>query len=249
MKRLFVVIGAVALIGMILAGCGSPATKVRIGIAQTFRPFATVDNGTRKLVGFDIDLMTAIAARANLEVEFVTVRIGALVAGVAQCQYDGGIAALTITDDLRQQMNFSDPYFAAGPVIVIKEGNVAITSRATLSGKTVGTQIDTPSADAIVLVAGAQLKTYPSFDLAFQDLTHGLIDAVVADNPLAQRYAGETVNHLKIVGEAFSSEGYGIAVCQQQADVLKKINAGLAAVKADGALDTLAQKWGIGNKP
>lgn len=69
------------------------------------------------------------------------VHVGALVAGVTQCQYDGGIAALTITDDLRQQMNFSDPYFAAEPVIAVKESNAAITGRAALSGQTVGAPI------------------------------------------------------------------------------------------------------------
>ena len=79
--------------------------------------------------------------------------------------------------------------------------------------------------------------------MAFQDLKNGLIDAVVADNALALIYVGDSANNFKIVGEALTGESYGIAVCPQKLDLLKRINDGLASLKFDGTLDKLAQKW------
>lgn len=274
MKRLSIVVTVLIVAGLLLAGCGSPATptptvapqpantavaapistvappptqpallKIRIGTDATFPPFELVDETTKELTGFDVDLMKAVAAKAGLEVEFTNVGFDPLLAGIAQCQYDGGIAAITITDERKQQMSFSDPYFDAGQVVIVKQNNTDIQGKANLSGKTVGSQIGTTGAIEVGKIEGAKLKTYDSFDLAFQDLINGQIDAVIADNPLALGYVGKNAAKLKIVGEMFTSESYGIAVCNKKADLVQKLNQGIAAVKADGTLDKLIQKW------
>jgi polar amino acid transport system substrate-binding protein len=73
------------------------------------------------------------------------------------------------------------------------------------------------------------------------------MDAVIADNPLAVGYVGKNSSKLKIVGSAFTDENYGIAVCNKNTDLLTKINAGLAAVKAEGLIEQLTIKWLVGN--
>ena len=244
-KHLSLVVIALVLAGLLLSGCGGAAApaKIKIGTDATFPPFELVDEKTKDLTGFDVELMKAIAQKAGLDVEFVNVGFDPLLAGVAQCQYDGAIAAITITDERKQQMNFSNPYFEAGQVVVVKTGNDAIKSKDDLGGKTAGSQIGTTGAIEIGNIPGAKLKTYDSFDLAFQDLINGQIDAVVADNPLALGYIGKNADKIKVTGPVFTSENYGIAVCNKKADLVTKFNQGIDAVKADGTLQKLIDKW------
>jgi polar amino acid transport system substrate-binding protein len=245
MKRYSMMTLAILLAGFLLAACGekSAPTKVRMGTAASYPPFESVDYDQRQLTGFDIELMKAIAAKANLDVEFVNVSYDQVLAGMVQCQYDGAISAIPITDDLKQQMIFSEPYFAAGQVVVVKKGNSLVTGRDTLTGMTVGLQKGTSSAAETEKIAGVKLKSYDTFNLAFQDLIIGELDAVVADKMMALSYVNKAANNLKIVGDEFAIENYGIAVCKTNADLLKKIDDGLVIVKNNGTLAKLNQKW------
>jgi polar amino acid transport system substrate-binding protein len=92
-------------------------------------------------------------------------------------------------------------------------------------------------------IGGSTLKTYDDIGLAYQDLMNGQIDAVIADNPLALGYAGEYPDKLKTVGEVFTDENYGIAVCKTEEELLAKINEGLQAVKNEGLIEELVEKW------
>ena len=230
---------------LLAAGCSpkSPALKVKISTAASYMPFEFVDISQKQLSGFDIELMKAIGVAANLEVEFVNTGYSQVLQGVAQCQVDGAIAAIPISDDLKQQMQFSDSYYAFGQVVVVKQGNTTITGMDTLSGKTVGVQRGTPGLDEAGKVTGIQLQTYDLYQTAFNTLINGDIDAIVTDKILALSYVNKAANNLKIAGREFAIQNYGIAVCNQQADLLKKINAGLSSVKNNGTLGKLIQKW------
>lgn len=233
------------LCGVILSSCNGLAAPVKVtfGTDATFPPYESVDMNTKELVGFDIELMKAIAARASLQVEFVNVSYTPLMGGIARCQFDGGISAIPVSDGANQPITLSEPYFSAGQVVVVKKGNLAITGRDQLAGMVVGSQKGTPGAAEIGKIAGAQFKSYDSFNLAFDDLIRGLIDAVVADNPLALSYVSVRPYNLKIVGDEFAAESYAIALCNQRAELVKRINDGIAGVKADGTLNSLVQKW------
>src|SRR4030042_903024 len=119
MKRLFwcVLIGLMLL--AMVPGCSQGEAKIRIATDATWPPFEYVDEETMEIVGFDIDLMTAIAEKEDLDIEFVNVAWDPLLAGVAQCQYDAAISSITITFERAEAMLFSDPYFAAGQVVVV----------------------------------------------------------------------------------------------------------------------------------
>ncbi|TET87512.1 MAG: transporter substrate-binding domain-containing protein, partial [Desulfobacteraceae bacterium] len=174
MKRLFwfALIGVV-LLSLVLAGCAPKPTKVRIATDATWPPFESVNEQTKEIEGFDIDLMNAIAERADLEIEFVNVGWDALLAGIAQCQYDAAISAMTITEERKKQFLFSDPYFEAGQIVTVLIGNTDITSKDDLSGKVAGAQIGTTGSFEIEKIAGATLKTYDDIGLAYQDLMNG----------------------------------------------------------------------------
>jgi len=244
MKRLFcfVLIGVV-LCSLVLAGCASKPTKVRIATDATWPPFESVNEQTKEIEGFDIDLMTAIAERAGLEIEFVNVAWDPLLAGMAQCQYDAAISAMTITEERKEKFLFSDPYFFAGQMVTVRIDNTKIAGKHDLSGKVVGAQIGTTGSFEVEKIGGATLKTYDDIGLAMQDLINGQIDAVVADNPLVLGYVGEHPDKLKTVGEVFTDENYGIAVCKDNTELVAKINAGLKAVKDEGLIEQFVEKW------
>ena len=243
MKRIFLL----AMIGLVLigllAGCAEKTEKVLVATDATWPPFESVNEQTKEIEGFDIDLLNAIAEEAGLEIEYVNVGFDPLLAGIAQCQYDAAISAMTITEERKQKMLFSNPYFEAGQIVTVRIDNSDISGKDSLGGKTVGAQIGTTGAIIIGDMDDVTLKTYDDVGLAFQDLMNGQIDAIVADNPLALEYVNKNSNKLKTAGEVFTEEYYGIAICKDNTELQAKINAGLKAVKAEGLIEELIQKW------
>ncbi len=244
MKRLFwyVLIGVV-LFSLVLSGCGPKAEKIRVATDATWPPFESVNEQTKEIEGFDIDLIKAIAEKEGLEIEIVNVAWDPLLAGVAQCQYDMAISSISITEDRAKEMLFSDPYFQVGQLVTVYIDNTDIKSKDNLAGKVAGAQIGTTGSFAIEDIDGATLRTYDDIGLAFQDLINGQIDAVVADNPLAYGYIGNNPDKLKSVGDLFTSEEIGIAVCKNNPELLEKINSGLESVMAEGLIEQLIDKW------
>jgi polar amino acid transport system substrate-binding protein len=233
----------ILVVGM-LSGCQSQSETITIATDATWPPFEYVDEESKEIVGFDIDLMEAIAEEANLNVEFVNVSWDALLAGVAQGEYDMAISVITITDERRERMLFSDPYYDAGQVVVVRTEDAAgFASENDLAGRVAGAQIGTTGAMAIEEIEGATLKTYDTIDLAFLDLLNDQIDAVVSDNPLAVGYVNQYAGELEIVTDPFTDEQYGIAAPPGSEELIAQVNEGLAAVLADGIIEDLEAEW------
>jgi polar amino acid transport system substrate-binding protein len=245
MKKLFwFTFMALLAAGLVLAlvACGGKSTKVVVATDATWPPFESVNENTKKIEGFDIDLFNAIAEKEGLKLEYKNVAFDPLLAGMAQGTYDAAISSITITEERQKEFMFSDPYFAAGQVVTVGIAST-ISGKDALGGKKVGAQIGTTGAMEVEKIAGATLKTYDDIGLAYQDLMNGQIDAVVCDNPLALDYVGKNSAKLKTVGAVFTEENYGIAVAKGKTDLLNKINSGLAKVKAEGTIQKLVDKW------
>ncbi len=217
--------------------------KITVATDATWPPFEMVDETTKEFVGFDIDLMKAIAAEAGFEVEFVNVAWDSLLAGMATGQYDAAISAMTITEERKQQFDFSEPYYNAGQLIAVRADDTRINGPADLAGKVAGAQLGTTGAMEIEKIQGATLKNYDTVDLAFLDLINGQIDAVVADNPLVTGYVAKYAGKIKAVGKPFTDEFYGIAVRKGAPEILEAINKGLKAVMDKGIIAELEKKW------
>ncbi len=229
------------LVGFTSCGPAAPL-KIRVATDATWAPFEYVNSETNQLEGFDIDLLNAIAAKENLDIEYVNVAFDALLAGMAQGMYDCAISSITITADRAKDMLFSDPYFKAGQIITVRKDNTTFTSKDNLTGE-VGAQLGTTGAMEVEKLSGVTLKTYDDIGLAFQDLMNGQINAVVCDNPVALGYVGKNLDKLKIIGDVFTDENYGIAVAKGKTDLLAKLNAGIKAVIAEGLIAQLSDKW------
>jgi ABC-type amino acid transport substrate-binding protein len=242
-KTLAITSIVLACAGIFLASCsGGGQTTYRVATDATWPPFESVNDKTKQIEGFDIDLFKAIAAKEGLKLEFLNVGFDPLLAGMAQGTYDAAISSITITEERKKDMLFSDPYYAAGQIVAVRKDNNTITGKDNLTGS-VGAQIGTTGAMEVQKIKAATVKTYDDIGLAFQDLMNGQINAVVSDNWLALGYVAKNPNALKTAGAMFTSENYGIAVAKGKTDLLNKINSGLAKIKSEGQIEALSKKW------
>lgn len=242
-SKTFAFVAVLIVMSVALAACGSADQPLQIGTDATWPPFEFVDEETKDLVGFDIDLMNAVAERAGIEFEFVNAGFDPVLAGVAECQYDAAISAITITADRQENMSFTQPYFAAGQLVTVAIDNDTIQGPEDLAGYTVGAQIGTTGAIEVEAIEGAELKTYDDIGLAFQDLMNGQIDAIVADNSLALGYIAQNSDAIKAVGDTFTAEEFGIAVCPDSAELLATLDAALGELIEEGYVDELVAEW------
>jgi polar amino acid transport system substrate-binding protein len=256
-KPLTLAIAALLLISFFTTACGIPGDttqtpgantsillpKTTIAVDATLPRFELPGANQNDPAGFDIDLMKNIAAGAGLNIQFVQLSYERIIDMVGQCQVDMAISAITLNDGLKNQVDVSNPYLTTSQELVAKKGNITITGLDSLTGMTVGALAGSPGQAEIQAIPGAQEKLYPNFFLAFQDLIAGYIDAVIADKFHAAQVVAVKTNNLKLVGKDFGSVNYGIVVCKNKPDLLKKINDGLAAADANGTLKKLARKW------
>lgn len=243
MKRslLFALI-SLLILSIATISCQAPA-KITVATNANYPPFNSIEEQTGQIVGFDIDLMNAIAKKEGLKVEYVKVDLEPLLQGMAQGKYDAAISALSITEARRQNMLFSDSYFVAGQVVTVRQDDTSITGKDSLTGKIVGVETGSTGAASISQMPDITIKDYADLTSAWDDLENGIIDAIVSDNTVALEYTSRSPDKLKIVGAPFSQEDYGIAVAKNKPELLAKLNAGLNAVKGQGLLEELYGKW------
>jgi polar amino acid transport system substrate-binding protein len=220
------------------------ARTVSVATDATWPPMEMV-NTSKKIVGFDIDYLTAVAKEAGFSVTFKNTAWDGIFAGLAAGRYDMIASSVTITDERKKQYDFSDPYINVGQILVVPKAE-AVKGLADLKGKQVGAQIGTTGAMEIKKVEGAELKTYDEIGLAFEDMVAGRIAGVVCDEPTAAHYAlqrSEYKAKFKIVGEPFTQESYGFVVKKGNQTLVDLLNKGIKAVKAKGLDEQLRKKW------
>lgn len=250
MKRI-VLVGLVALTAVTLFAGGKqeaadgPRTLV-VATDATWPPMEYI-NTDQEIVGFDIDFMNAVADAAGFNVEFQNTAWDGIFAGLANGDYDAVISSVTITDERKRTMDFSTPYINAGQVLIVrKDAPASWTTLDDLAGKSVGAQIGTTGSIEIQNNKGTELRTYDEIGLAIEDLAQGRIAGVVADTPIAADFVLQNENYkatLKIVGEPFTDEYYGVAVKKGNSDVLALINKGLEVLLNDGTVEEIQDKW------
>jgi polar amino acid transport system substrate-binding protein len=249
-KKILLVLVVFTLVsGLVFAG-GEKETvgvvKLVIATDATWPPMEFVDETTKEIKGFDIDLMKAVAKAGGFEVEFKNTAWDGIFAGLSADKYDAIISSVTITEERKQEMDFSQPYINAGQILVVQKSTKGVTTLADLKGKTVGAQIGTTGSFEIEKVSGVKSKTYDEIGLAYEDLVNGRIQGVVADTPVAADYALQNESYkgkLKIVGEPFTEEYYGIVVRKGNTEVLNMINAGLDKVLNTDTYRNIEKKW------
>ena len=249
-KILFVSLILLAAVSLLLVGCKKKEEapeKLHIVVATdaTWPPMEMVDEN-KEIVGFDIDLMEAAAEKGGFTVEFQNTAWDGIFAGLAAGVYDAVISSVTITEERKKTMDFSVPYINAGQILILPQATSGVDELADLKGKSVGAQIGTTGSFEVEKISGVELLTYDEIGLAFEDLANGRIDAVVADTPVAADYALMNPNYkgrLKIVGEPFTDEYYGVAVKKDNKEILDAINKGLNAILNTDTYKKIENEW------
>lgn len=241
MKRLSLVLVVVLILAFSLSACTKPDV-VKVATDATFNPFEYTDDAGN-LIGFDIDLMNAIAEKADFEFEWVNVPFDSVLAGLSECQYEAAIAAIGISEDRKKEMLFSIPYLDSGMIVVVNTATTDINSLADLDGKKVAAQLGTTGEMEAQTIPNVDYKPYDSYELAFLELANKGVDAVIADNPVALGYIAANPEKIKAVGEVFNNEQYGIAICEKDAELQAKIDKALQELIDEGYIAKLAQKY------
>ncbi|MBX3623253.1 MAG: basic amino acid ABC transporter substrate-binding protein [Rhizobacter sp.] len=224
----------------------APAKVYVVGTDAAYAPFES-QNEKGEIVGFDIDVVTAVAQKAGIQVKFVNTPWEGIFNTLQQGDRDLLVSAVTITDERKQTMDFSNPYFDAQQLIAVK-GTSKISKFDDLKKLKVGVQTGTTGDEVVTKLQGktsANIKRFESTPLALKELEAGGVDAVVADNGVVINYVTNNAGakFKTVADKAFQPEQYGIVVRKGNADLLGLINKGLADIKSDGTYDQIYAKY------
>ena len=256
---------AVLSIGM-LAGCGAKKNvseptadtdenvtldgTLVMGTNAAFEPFeyTTTKGLVGEFDGIDIAIAQKIAEKAGKELVINDMEFDGLIAAVSTGKIDMAVAGMTVTDERKEQVDFSDTYYAATQVIVVASDNEDIKCAEDLKNdKSVGVVLsytgDTIVTDTLKIDESKIQRANRALDV-IQDVKNGKLDAVVVDSYTGIALAAK--NGLKVVEDpkVFDTEEYAIAVKKGNTELLEVINATLAEMKAKGEIDALTEKYG-----
>jgi ABC-type amino acid transport substrate-binding protein len=248
---------ALLLVGIVaMSGCSKkeaaqqqePQEKVmKIITEASFAPFEFKEGND--FVGFDIEVINAICEDQGYKAEITHMGFDSLIPALQAGKADCAISGMSITDERKKSIDFSDSYFDAGLIIAVAENNNDIKTLDDLQGKKIAGQVGTIGADACNAVKAkdpkTEIRTFDAIGEAFMELEKGGVDAVINDQAVTAYYIQTTgKGKTKMVGDLFSADDhYGIAVKKGNAEMLKVINDGLASIRANGKYDEIYQKW------
>lgn len=245
MKFFRTLTATVTLVAALSVAAFAAPKSIKVATDATWPPMEMVD-ANKKIVGYDIDFMNAVAKEAGITVEFKNTAWDGIFAGLDSGQYDAIISSVTITKERQAKYDFTEPYTSIGQILVVPKTDKTSKFIANLKGKKVGAQIGTTGAFEIKKVAGVELKTYDEIGLAFEDMAAGRISGVVCDEPVAAHFAlqkKEYRDKFKIVGKSFTKEAYGIVVKKGNTELVALLNKGIKAVKAKKLDVKIHNKW------
>ncbi|MBE6102398.1 MAG: basic amino acid ABC transporter substrate-binding protein [Selenomonas ruminantium] len=261
MKRIIPLLIAVALVtAALFSGCGNDASSsgsgkaegkhvLKVGMDASYPPFGSQDSASNDYVGFDVDIIKAIGEVEGFDVAISNRAFDGLIPALQSKDLDVAINDITITDERKQNVDFTDRYYIAGLGVVVKADNDTIKTAKDLEGKKLGVSIGSTGEEAARKIPGADVRVYNAINEAFLEVQNGGVDAVINDIPTNEYYVSHTDNkNVKVVEVALTKEDLGIAVLKGNEELLKKLNDGLAAIKKNGKFSEIYQKW-FGKEP
>ena len=235
-----------SLLAVLMLATAAQAKTIVFASDCTWPPMEMTD-ANKQCVGFGPDLVMAIAKAGGFKAEIKNTAWDGIFAGLGMGKYQAISSSVSITDERKGQMDFSDPYFEVKQGVVVKK-EAAVKAEADLKGKTIGAQIGTTGYFAAQRLAGDKAKSYDEVGLAVADLAAGRLDAVICDDAVAADYALNNPEYSKTLALAFlikpeKPEYLGFAVKKGDKETKDLINKGLKAVKASGEYDKIFKKW------
>lgn len=215
-----------------------------VGSSATYRPFA-YETPTKEIVGYDIDIIKAVADKAGLKIKIVNTPWTGIFAALNNGDVDLVISGVTINEKRKQSYDFTAPYFEARQLIAVNKDST-VKGLKDLAGKKVAVVTGSTADDISSREFGKtspDIRRFESTPVIISELANGGVDAAIGDNGVIA-FRTQEHKHLKTVADPnFPKEFFGIVVKQGNKALLDKLNAGLAAVKADGTYAQIYKKW------
>ena len=249
MKKIIALVLALVMVAACLTACGGAkgatlkdvqkAGKLMVATSPDFPPFESLEGDA--VVGIEPDIMALIGEKLGVEVEFVQMDFDSVLIGIQAAKYDCAMSGITVTPDREKNMLFTDPYYNAAQVIVVPEGS-PITGKADLAGKVASVQTGT-TAESGCQDEGIEVQAFAANADAKAALTTGKVDAWVVDNLTAIQMVEEG-DGLVILDEKMTEEPYAFAFAMGSEDLVAAINEALAALIADGTVESIFASYG-----
>ena len=217
-----------------------------MGTSADFPPFEYYADDAVTVTGFDVDLMTEICNRLGMELQIQDMNFDSIVTGVQTGKLDVGVSGITITDERKESVNFSDSYFVAAQSILVPKDSPITSYQDLIDGSYVaGVQLGTTGDIMASEKMAGRVSQFEKYGDALAALMAGKVDCMVLDTGVANAYAA--ANDLVVLEENFGAaedaEYYGIAVAKENTELLDQINATLAEMQEDGFIDELTAKY------
>jgi lysine-arginine-ornithine-binding protein len=251
MRKLATGLMAAAAIALLAAGAqAQDKQKVKIGTEGAYPPFNSIDaNG--QLVGFDIDIAKALCDAANFECEFVIQDWDGIIPGLIAKKYDAIIASMSITDERRKVVDFSEKYYLTPAKFIAAKGADLDISPEGLAGKAVGVQRATIHENFVrAKFPEVDVRAYATQDEANADLVSGRLDLVMADSiALLEGFLKTDAGQdFEFVGPdyydpKYHGEGAGIAIRKGEDDLRAAFNEAIDKIRADGTYQAINEKY------
>ena len=236
-KTLVVLMAAVAAICM--SACGKSSNKLIMATNAAFPPYESVDGND--IIGIDPEIAKLVADDLGMELVIEDMAFDSIIAAVQSGKADIAMAGMTVTEDRKENIDFSIPYTEAAQVIIVRTDST-VTTPDDLKGKTVGVQIGTTGDIYAEDIADATIERYSKYVEAINALTQGKIDAVIVDREPGKVFVSDSED-LKMIDEEFTLEEYAIGVAKENTELLDQINASLKKLQESGQIDTIINKY------
>lgn len=247
-KSLILGVVLLVLTSMVFAGGAKEEEGYVFGSDCTWPPLEFVDeNGD--IVGFEIDLISAMSERSGIPMSVRNVAWDGIFAGLNNGAYDAVASGVTVLEERKATMDFTTPILEVTQSIIVNKSGGGISGESDMAGKTVGVQIGTTGHFAVEKIAGVTVKAYDEIGLAVEDLLNKNLDAVVSDSIIAADFVLANENYADKLDASGSLAGdvelIAMAVKKGNTELLNIINENLAALEADGTIAALKDKWNI----
>ena len=209
-----------------------------------------------KAAGWEYDAVAEMAKRLNATVKYENTSWDAMIPAVSEAQYDMGMTGITIKDDRKEKVDFSDPYMRSEMLMIVRGDETRFTDAATFAAipeLLVSAQPGTsPFYAAIYNILDGNEENprvikFETFGAGLEALKAGDVDLTLSDSTAANGYVAASDGKLKIIGAPLASEDFGF-IFPKGSDLVAPINAAIAAMKADGTIDALNKKWFVDYK-
>ncbi|AKA67373.1 transporter substrate-binding domain-containing protein [Clostridium scatologenes] len=221
--------------------------KISVGLMGTYPPYNFL-NKNNEIDGFDADIAKEIAKRIGVKAEFVSNDWSSMVGGLEKGKFDVVISQMTITDERKKTMDFSDPYIKNSVSAIVRQDNNSIKSIQDFKGKKIGVGLGTNDEkylrdEVMPKVGNFQIVTYNDVITTLLDLNTGRIDATVNNMFAIKPEIDKNNIKVKAVGEALKNDYAGVAMKKNNPELLNSINKALKDMKSDGTYKQIFKKW------